>query len=304
MPTALESARNDPGSFVDTVDTSAHGEGPVDTNLDARVVEGFGQEWSTLDQTGLSDEERQELFGRYFRDFPWEALPSDAKAFDAGCGSGRWARLVAPRVGALHCVDPSEAVVETARRNLADLDNCVVHQASVGALPFEDGSMDMGYSLGVLHHIPDTAAGLQACVRKLKPGAPFLLYLYYAFDNRPAWFRAIWRVSDVFRRAISKLPFRLRYWVTQPIALFVYWPLARTALLLERLGLNVAAFPLSAYRDLSFYTMRTCALDRFGTRIEHRFTAAQIRTMMEGAGLERIRFSDSVPHWVAFGFKS
>jgi 2-polyprenyl-3-methyl-5-hydroxy-6-metoxy-1,4-benzoquinol methylase len=32
--------------------------------------------------------------------------------------------------------------------------------------------------LGVLHHIPDTAAAMRDCVRKLKLGAPFLFYLY------------------------------------------------------------------------------------------------------------------------------
>ncbi len=26
--------------------------------------------------------------------------------------------------------------------------------------------------------------------------APFLLYLYYAFDNRPAWFRALWMLGS------------------------------------------------------------------------------------------------------------
>ena len=40
----------------------------------------------------------------------------------------------------------------------------------------------------------------------------------------------------------------------------------------ERLGTDVRHFPLSAYRDRSFYTMRTDALDRFGTRLERRFS--------------------------------
>jgi hypothetical protein len=163
--------------------------------------------------------------------------------------------------------------------------------------------MDFGYSLGVLHHVPDTAAGLRACVTRLKPGAPFVLYLYYAFDNRPAWFRAIWRVSDAFRQGISRMPMPLRYAFSQGIAATVYWPLARTAAVAERLGADVAAFPLSFYRDRSFYTMRTDALDRFGTRLEQRFTQAEMRSLMEAAGLERIRFSDRAPFWCAIGHK-
>ena len=223
--------------------------------------------------------------------------------FDLGCGSGRWAVLVAPRVGRLHCIDASEAALAVARQNLAGRTNCELHRASVDAIPLGDGSMDFGYSLGVLHHVPDTAAGLDCCVRKLKPGAPFLVYLYYAFDNRPAWYRLLWRVSDAMRRVISGLPYPFRYATTQLLAAAVYWPLARFARLAERCGFEVGSFPLSYYRTRSYYAMRTDALDRFGTRLEKRFSAAEVRAMMEAAGLERIVFSDAMPFWCAVGFK-
>ena len=85
--------------------------------------------------------------------------------------------------------------------------------------------------------------------------------------------------------------------------MLVYFPLARTAGLLEKLGLNVESLPLSVYRHHSFYTMRTDALDRFGTRLEQRFTRAQITEMMQSAELENIRFSDGFPFWCAVGFK-
>ena len=48
--------------------------------------------------------------------------------------------------------------------------------------------------------------------------------------------------------------------------------------------------------------MRTDALDRFGTRLEKRFTRKEIAQMMELAGLERIAFSDS-PCWCAMGYR-
>ena len=272
-------------------------------NIDPKTVKGFGDEWTRFDQRELGERERRELFERYFRIFPWQSLPRDSVGFDLGCVSGRWASLVAPRVGQLHCIDASEAAVGVARRNLRGLSNCQFHIASVDRLPLSFNSMDFGYSLGVLHHVPDTEAGLQACVDVLKPGAPFLLYLYYAFDNRPWWFRVLWQASDVVRQIVSRLPLWLRYAITQFIAALVYYPLARLSWLLERVGLNVEILPLASYRAQSFYVMRTDALDRLGTKLEHRFTAAQIREMMERTGLERITFSDSVPFWCAVGFK-
>ena len=272
-------------------------------NIDVKTVEGFGAEWTWFDQSQVSHEELLDAFQQYFKVFPWDALAQGAVGFDMGCGSGRWAKLVAPKVGRLYCIDASRAALEVAKKNLRPFDNCRFLVASVDHLPVQDNSMDFGYSLGVLHHVPDTASGIRSCVNKLKPRAPFLLYLYYALENRPTWFRLAWKISNVGRRFLSKLPFGLRYVTTQIIALLVYYPLAKTSSILELMGFKVDSFPLSAYRRRSFYCMRTDALDRFGTRLEKRFTSSEIRKMMEDAGLERIQFSGSVPYWCAVGYK-
>lgn len=230
-------------------------------------------------------------------------MPPDPIGFDLGCGSGRWALCVAPRVKTLHCVDASAAAIDVAERTLVGQANCVFDVASVDDIPLSPGSMDFGYSLGVLHHVPDTPAGVRACVKPLKPGAPLLLYLYYALDQRPRWFRAIWRITNAARLLISRLPHRSKLLVTSVIAALVYLPLARLAQLRERLGADVDAMPLSTYRDSSFQTMRTDAFDRFGTKLEKRFTAPEIRGMMEAAGLERVTFSAEPPYWCAIGYK-
>lgn len=271
-------------------------------NLDQRTVESFGDEWSRFDQTAMSEREAAAIFDEYFAVFPWSALPGNASGFDMGCGSGRWARLAAPRVGHLHCIDPSSAL-EVAQRSLADLPNVSFHRASVddGALP--EGSQDFGYSLGVLHHIPDTGAAIRSCVALLKPGAPFLVYLYYAFDNRGRLFRAVWRASDVLRRGVRILPPGIKHVVTDALALLVYWPMARMSGLLERMGVDVTSIPLSYYRNHSWYTMRTDSRDRFGTPLEHRFSRDQIIEMFHAAGLEQVKFSDRAPFWCAVGIK-
>ena len=272
-------------------------------NLDPETVKGFGEEWSAFDQTDLPPAEQQLLFDQYFSVFPFADLPTGAEGFDLGCGSGRWAALVAPKVGTLHCIDPADAALDVARRRLADAGNTRFHHTGVDDMPLADGSQDFGYSVGVLHHIPNTRAAMAACVRKLKPGAPFLVYIYYAFDNRPAWFRAIWRTSELGRSVTSRLPFGLRKAVTSLVAATVYWPLARTSKLLEKTGRDVANLPLSEYRYRSFYSMRTDSLDRLGTRLEQRFTRAEIEAMMRACGLTGIRFRDGPPYWVACGFK-
>jgi ubiquinone/menaquinone biosynthesis C-methylase UbiE len=273
-------------------------------NIDPLVAEGFGDEWSRFDQTKLSGTEKRALFEDYFSIFPWHSLPERAVGADVGCGSGRWASLVAPRVSTLYCIDGSAAALNIARRNLQDFKNCMFIEADVGNLGVPPCSLDFAYCLGVLHHVPDTLQGLRSCVATLKPGAPMLLYLYYRFDNRPAWFRTLWVISDLIRRGVSTLPYPLRYLASQLLALIVYWPLARSARLLQLIGLKVDGIPLVFYADKSFYVMRTDALDRFGTRLEQRFTQREIKDMMTQAGLVQIRFSDRPPYWCAVGTKS
>lgn len=266
------------------------------------ICKGFGDEWERFDQSILEPLEHRRLFDAYFKVFPWKEIASTSIGFDLGCGSGRWAKLVAPRVGELHCIDPSSAL-EVAKQNLSGLNNCRFHLHSVDDIPIGDETMDFGYSLGVLHHVPDTQSAIVSCVKKLKPGAPFLLYLYYAFDNKPYWYKLTWKISDGIRFCVSHTPHNFRYWASQIIAFLIYLPIARIGLILEKLGLNVENVPLSAYRKSSFYTMRTDALDRFGTRLEKRYSKSEITDMMEYAGLEKIQFSTDIPYWCAIGYK-
>jgi SAM-dependent methyltransferase len=272
-------------------------------NIDQDTIDDFGHEWAAFDQTGLPQHEQKSLFDQYFAIFPFEDLPANAEGFDLGCGSGRWASLFAPKVGHLHCIDPAEKALSVAKVTLASQPNVSLHLANSDTIPLQDASQDFAYSLGVLHHIPDTEAALRDCVSKLKIGAPILIYLYYALDNKPYWFRVLWTVTDKFRRGIAFLPFKLKKALTTGVAICIYWPLARLSNIAELFGLSVSNIPLSSYRRLSFYTMRTDALDRFGTRLEQRFTKSEIQSMMERCGLERIVFHDDVPFWIACGRK-
>ena len=158
-------------------------------NINDATVAGFGDEWSRFNQNRLSHETREQIFDDYFSIFPWGSLPESSVGADVGCGSGRWAAVAAPRVGQLLLLDASGDALAVARQNLADATNVRFEQASVGSLPIEDASLDFAYSLGVLHHVPDTAAAIRSIAEKLKLGAPFLVYLYYSFDNRGVVYR-------------------------------------------------------------------------------------------------------------------
>lgn len=280
-----------------------HSENTADKNIDSKVVEGFGDEWARFDQSSIEGAEISEILDDYFHIFPWDQLPDTAIGMDVGCGSGRWAKLVINRVSKLFLLDASSLALDVARKKLSGHDNAVFVEASVGSIPLPPASLDFAYSLGVLHHVPDTRAAISEISRVLKPGAPFLVYLYYSLDGRGFLFRLIWKISDLCRRVISVLPFRIKRAICDVIAGLVYWPFAKFAGLAEKLNSNAEKLPLFYYRNKSFYSMRTDALDRFGTRLEQRFSRKEIRQMLEENGFQDIVFSDRQPFWCAIGIR-
>ena len=271
-------------------------------NVDLDVINDFGDEWKEYSQD-KRDKELKEIFKTYFSLFPSKYLSKSNSGFDAGCGSGRWAKYIAPKVANLHCIDASVKAIEVTKQNLSGFDNCTFECVSINESKLKDDSMDFGYSLGVLHHLPDTLSAMKSCVSKLKKDSPFLLYLYYKFDNKPIWFKLIWKISDYLRRYISYQPFKIKLLITKAIALLIYFPLARLSLILERIGIDIRNIPLSEYRNKSFYVMITDSLDRFGTKLEKRFTKNEIKKMMIESGLYNIKFRDNSPFWIGIGYK-
>tara|TARA_B100000768_G_scaffold176997_1_gene190569 strand:- start:891 stop:1718 length:828 start_codon:yes stop_codon:yes gene_type:complete len=272
-------------------------------NIDKATVDSFGDEWGRFNQSDLPSEEAQEIFDQYFLIFPWKVLPDNAEGFDLGCGSGRWAKIMIEKVGHLHCIDPSDAI-HIAETSLSNNANASFHKKSVDDFCLPANSQDFGYSLGVLHHVPDTGAAIKECAAMLKPGAPFLMYLYYALENKSFFYKLLWRGSDFCRKIICRLPSGIKHLVTDLLAITIYFPFAKVSLIFEKLGLNVSGIPLSFYRNCSFYTMRTDSRDRFGTPLEQRFTQPEIEALMLEAGFKDIVFNNAEPRWCVVGTKS
>jgi Methyltransferase domain len=121
-------------------------------NTDQATIASFGDEWSRFDQSKLDEKELHRIFSMYFRIFPWHLWPDKAEGFDMGCGSGRWAKQVLPRVGLLNCIDPSTDALSVAKRNLSGYTNVRFLQATTETVSLRAESQDFGYSLRVLHH--------------------------------------------------------------------------------------------------------------------------------------------------------
>jgi SAM-dependent methyltransferase len=212
---------------------------------------------------------------------------------------------VAKKAKFVEGIDPSDAVF-SAETLLEDYDNVRITQAEVSNLPFEDESFDFVYSLGVLHHIPDTQKAMENSVKKLKKGGYFLVYLYYNLDNRGAAFKLLFHLSNIMRHVIFRLPGFLKRLVCDFFAITVYLPFVYLAKIVKGLFPSknwYEKIPLSMYHNKSFFVIRNDSLDRFGTPLEQRFSKVEIQKMMTSAGLSEIVFSKKQPFWHAIGRK-
>jgi SAM-dependent methyltransferase len=266
---------------------------PVDETA-RRTQASFGYEWTHFNDWQASGELN---FADYFSNFDLEWLQGRT-VLDAGCGMGRHARQIAPFAGAVIAVDFSSAI-DQAAKNSSDQPNVYCIQADLTRLPLAGEMFELVYSMGVLHHLDDTAGALTELARTLKPGGRLRLYLYW---KRRGIAGAILRVVEGARKVTTRLPFRLLRalcWILSVI-LFVVVVLPYRAL--ARFGMTSSSWPLAVYAKYPFNVLYNDQFDRFSAPLEKRYTEAEVRTLLESAGLRDVRVHARFG-WIGDGIK-
>ena len=121
---------------------------------------------------------------------------------DAGCGGGRYARLLGARGARVVGVDLSDAV-DKAAAACAGLPNVRIVQADLLDLPLPDRTFDAAFSIGVLHHSPDPRRAFAQVADKVKPGGRLAVWLY----RRNTWPQEL--LNTTLRALTTRLPPRL-----------------------------------------------------------------------------------------------
>ena len=272
-----------------------------DENLDQGVIDSFGHEWAAFDYSeSKTDEALDAQFLAYCSPIDLtQFYPESSIAADFGAGSGRWTSRLLPYFSLVYAVEPSDGASGVLHNKFAVEPRIKILQETVGVNSIPIGSLDLAMSLGVLHHIPDTARAIKDIAAKIKFGGVFLCYLYYKLDNKPLYYKALFWASNSLRWVISRLPYGLRKLIARIIAGIVYLPLARFAKLLGDMGKDVSNFSLHHYANMPFVMLQNDALDRFGTRLEQRFSKKEITEMVASAGfdLSTLKFSEIEPFW-------
>jgi ubiquinone/menaquinone biosynthesis C-methylase UbiE/uncharacterized protein YbaR (Trm112 family) len=157
-------------------------------NIWHRTQTSFGRQWLRYD-VQTTDEDKQTFENK--TGFRLDQL-SGMKVLDAGCGGGRYAFVTGSADAHVVAVDISLAVEKT-RELCSSMENVQIVQANLMTLPFLKYSFDRIYSIGVLHHTPDTRKAFESLVCYLKPGGQISIWLYPKWDPLRETTNRFWR---------------------------------------------------------------------------------------------------------------
>jgi SAM-dependent methyltransferase len=105
-----------------------------------------------------------------------EARPRE-RVLDLGCGAGRFVRALADQGASAVGVEIAEAALQRARANAPGADLRLADPD--GALPLDDGEIDLVWCSEVLEHVADTAHTLSEIRRVLHTGGRLLVTTPY-----------------------------------------------------------------------------------------------------------------------------
>ncbi len=153
-------------------------------------VESFGRQWNRYEVA--RDEEDEAVFRVKTGIEPGDL--AGRLVLDAGCGGGRYARLLGRNGAKVLGVDLSEAV-EKARSLCQDLPNVSIVQADLLDLPVAESAFDLAFSIGVLHHSPYPRKAFTQLARCVRPGGRLAVWLYRRNTLPQEWMNSVLRAG-------------------------------------------------------------------------------------------------------------
>lgn len=258
--------------------------------LHGATRESFGFEWLRYEVTGF--EENREFFRRSTG--LGHAELAGKRVLDAGCGMGRFLEVAASEGAEVVGIDLSRSV-ERAWRETRRRPHVHLVQGDLMRPPFVRESFDAVYSIGVLHHTPDTQAAFRSLCPLLRPGGRIAIWVYRSFQpeiavapHKRAFAFLAQSVSDGARLVTTRLP----HWLLHRLS-YAAVPLGWLASRISRHPVLKALFwpllliPVSNHED---WRVRVCdTFDWLAPKYQWKHTTREVAGWFAAAGLQDVR---------------
>ncbi|APW62087.1 class I SAM-dependent methyltransferase [Paludisphaera borealis] len=230
-------------------------------------AESFGRQWNRYDVARTEEDEAtfEAKTGVHPRDLAGRLV------LDAGCGGGRYARLVGSHGAKVLGVDLSTAV-DKASALCAELPNVQIAQADLLDLPVAEAAFDLVFSIGVLHHTPDPRRAFAQIAKRVKPGGRLSVWLYRKNTPPQEW------LNSSIRAVTTRTPARVLEPLCAGLGVLGSVPVVNRTLN------KLANF--SAHPD---WTLRVCDnFDWWAPKYQSHHTVAELSSWFAAEGFEEI----------------
>ncbi|OJW27005.1 MAG: hypothetical protein BGO49_21845 [Planctomycetales bacterium 71-10] len=231
-------------------------------------VGSFGRQWNRYDVARTEEDEAtfEAKTGVAPRDLAGKIV------LDAGCGGGRYARILGDAGAKVLGVDLSSAV-DKASELCRDLPGVQIVQGDLLNPPVAEGTFDLVFSIGVLHHSPDPRRAFAEIARRVKPGGRLAVWLYRKNTAPQEW------INSGVRLVTTRLPAR----VLEPMCVAMG---GLGSIPVVNRTLN-KLFNFSAHPD---WTLRVCDnFDWWAPEYQSHHTPAELSRWFEEEGFEDLR---------------
>ena len=259
-------------------------------SLHRETKRSFGYQWLRYRVTGRQDNETHfhertntkpgQLEGQLF--------------FEAGCGMGRYIQVAGSNQGVeVVGLDLSLATNRARAENRA---NPLVHvvQGNIMEMPFRPACFDHAYSIGVLHHTPNTYEALRSMVRLVKPNGRVSLWVYHVwkspqmtgFRGAHAWLKG--KIADGLRVMTVRMPMGLLHYLCYlgvPLG-WIQIQIARQPALARALLSPLMLPPVSVHPEWRIRLLDT--FDWYSPRYQWKHTVAEVAGWFRELGLTDI----------------
>lgn len=195
-------------------------------------VSSFSNEWSKFSKVQLDSFNGRNESENTFKERTGINLNEikDKLVLDVGCGAGRFTEIVSKYGGDVIGIDLSYSV-DVALENLGIKAGINFIQADIFNLPFKKGISDIIFSIGVLHHTPNTRKALLSLIPHLKKGAKIAIWVYTneGINDQIKPLRDIYRrtynhISDFYRIFTTRMDQKQLLKISQIMAYGLYYP--------------------------------------------------------------------------------
>lgn len=145
---------------------------------DSGYNESFALQWNCFKTNQIDAVNGTRLSMKRFDETGWNLGDLAGKrVLEAGCGAGRFTRILAEAGARLAAFDYS-AAIDVCYENSRRFGNVVFLQCDIFDMPFRPGAFDYVFCHGVLQHTPDPRGAFAALARLVRPGGRISIDVY------------------------------------------------------------------------------------------------------------------------------